>query len=357
MKKTLIALAALAATGAFAQSTVTLFGVVDATVAVGNGDVANKTQLTNSGYNSSRLGFKGVEDLGGGMQAGFWLEAGVNNDNGTGSATNVNNQTAGGAAAGMNGSQGLTFNRRSTVSLIGNFGEFRLGRDYTPNFWNLTMYDPFGTNGVGTTRALTGAGAIAGNVMSVRASNTIAYLSPTMGGFAAWGQLAMGENLSNLAGGADTVGNGAAIRVTYDMGPLSLGVAFNKTTIGANNDLSTTNIGGSYDMKVAKLMAFYQKDSASIAGSTDVTGYTLGALIPAGPGTARVSFANTDNGNSVKTNQFSLGYVYDMSKRTSLYGTFASVNNSGGASAALNGAVTTVNGSSNGYDLGIKHSF
>ena len=110
MKKSLIALAVLAASGAaMAQSSVTLFGVVDATYAYGSGSVSNKSQLTNSGYNSSRLGFRGVEDLGGGMSASFWLEAGLNNDNGTGGVTNTNNQ----AATSTGG--GLTFNRRSTV--------------------------------------------------------------------------------------------------------------------------------------------------------------------------------------------------------------------------------------------------
>ena len=81
MKKSLIALAVLAASGAaMAQSSVTLFGIVDATYAYGSGSVANKSQLTNSGYNSSRLGFRGVEDLGGGMSASFHLEAGLNNE-------------------------------------------------------------------------------------------------------------------------------------------------------------------------------------------------------------------------------------------------------------------------------------
>ncbi|HEY0837326.1 MAG TPA: porin, partial [Azospirillum sp.] len=79
MKKSLIALAVLAAAGAAsAQSSVTLFGIVDAVVTVGRGTVADRTQLTDSGYNSSRLGFRGTEDLGGGMSASFWLEAGLN---------------------------------------------------------------------------------------------------------------------------------------------------------------------------------------------------------------------------------------------------------------------------------------
>ena len=117
MKKSLVALAVLAASGAaMAQSSVTLFGIVDAGYAVGNGSISDKTSLRNSGYNSSRLGFRGVEDLGGGMKAGFHLEAGVNNDDGTGSASSAVNQAQ--TAANV-GTQGLTFNRRSVVTLSG----------------------------------------------------------------------------------------------------------------------------------------------------------------------------------------------------------------------------------------------
>jgi predicted porin len=75
MKKTLIALAAVAATSAaFAQSTVTMFGIVDAAVSVAKGDAADKTSMINSGYNSSRFGVRGTEDLGGGLKASFHLE-------------------------------------------------------------------------------------------------------------------------------------------------------------------------------------------------------------------------------------------------------------------------------------------
>jgi predicted porin len=346
MKKSLVALAALAVVGAAsAQSSVTLFGVVDATIAYGSGDVSNKTQLTNSGYNSSRLGFKGVEDLGGGLKASFHLEAGVNNDNGSGSATNDNNQAATNTTIGR--TQGLVFNRRSTVSLTGGFGEIRLGRDYTPQFWNLTVYDPFGTNGVGTTRAL---GAAAGQT-NVRASNSVAYLSPSFSGFTVWAQTYLGENASNAVSQA---GDGNAIRVSYDQGPLSAAVAFSKTITGSGTDVQSTNFGISYDLKVAQLIGMYSKDANT--NVHDVTGYTLGALVPMGQGTIRLALSNTDNGTA-KVDQFAIGYVYDFSKRTALYGTFATVNNSGGAAAALNGAVTKANGSSNGFDLGIRHAF
>jgi predicted porin len=174
-----------------AQSSVTLFGIVDAGYAVGNGSISDKTSLRNSGYNSSRLGFRGVEDLGGGMKAGFHLEAGVNNDDGTGSASSASNQAQ--TAANV-GTQGLTFNRRSTVSLDGKMGEVRLGRDYTPQFWSETAFDPFGTNGVGTNIAFN-----KGGTTGVRASNSIGYLSPSMGGVTLWAQTYMGENASTAA--------------------------------------------------------------------------------------------------------------------------------------------------------------
>jgi predicted porin len=351
MKRSLIALAALAVVGAAsAQSSVTMFGVVDATLAFGNGDTSNKTQLTNSGYNSSRFGVRGVEDLGGGLKASFHLEAGVQNDNGAAAATNTNNQATGGALAGMNGSQGLTFNRKSVVSVMGGMGELRLGRDYTPQFWSFTVFDPFGTNGVGTTQALNSS---AGGFTVVRASNSIGWKSPSYSGFGIWAQTYFGENASNAASQA---GDGSAIRVSYDQGPLSVAVAFAKTTTGAGTDVQTTNFAGSYNMGVAQLMAFWNKDANT--GAKDVVGYTIGALVPVKPaGTVRVSFSNSDNGNGAKTDKFALGYVHDMSKRTALYGTFASLSNSGGAAQALNGAATPANGSSTGFDIGVRHAF
>ena len=90
MKKSLIALATLAATtGAFAQSSVTIWGVVDAAVSRGTADGNTVTRLVGSGISSSQLGFRGTEDLGGGMGAHFWLEAGLSNDSGAGGATNT----------------------------------------------------------------------------------------------------------------------------------------------------------------------------------------------------------------------------------------------------------------------------
>jgi predicted porin len=342
MKKTLIALATLAATASFAQSTVTMFGVIDAAYASGSGSVSDKTQLKNSGYNSSRFGVRGTEDLGGGLSASFHLEAGVNNDDGTASASNTNNQAVTAANA---GTQGLTFNRRSTVSLTGGFGEVRLGRDYTPQFWTETAFDPFGTNGVGTNIAFN-----KGGVTGVRASNSIGYLSPSFSGVKVWVQTYMGENASTAA----KAGDGNAVRFSYDQGPLSLAFATSSTTIAAGTKNETSNIGGSYDLGVAKLMA--QSNKTKVTGAADTDGYVVGATAPMGAGTVRFSLSETDKAG-VKSNLTAIGYVYGLSKRTDLYATFASVKNKGGATAALNGAATAANQSSTGYDFGVKHSF
>ena len=349
MKKTLLAMAVLAASGAaFAQSSVTLFGVVDATLAFGRGDVANKTQLTNSGLNSSRLGFRGVEDLGGGLNGSFHLEAGVNNDDGSLSGTNVNNQALAADAPGVRaGSQGLTFNRRSTVSLGGGFGEVRLGRDYTPQFWNHTVYDAFGTNGVGT--SVLASSLNKGGPTFVRASNSIGYFLPgNLGGFNGQLQYSMGENVST--GTKD--GNGYGLRFGYGAGPIAANVAYSRTTYAAGN-ITTTNVGASYDFGVVKLMGLYDQDKN---GTVTGKGFNVGITAPVGAGEVRAAFS-TYKIDAVKANKIAVGYVHNLSKRTAAYATLARVSNSGGATQALNGSATSANGSSTGYDFGIRHSF
>lgn len=369
MKKSLVALAVLAAAGAAsAQSSVTLFGIVDATYAIGKGSVSNKTHLTNSGYNSSRLGFRGVEDLGGGMQAGFWLEAGLTNDDGTGAGSNVNNQAVGAfvPASGANapvraGTQGLTFNRRSTVSFgAKSWGEVRLGRDYTPHFWTLTVYDPFGTNGVGTTQTLLSG---TGGVTTIRASNSITYLyghgfnSTYVGGagFHAALQHYLGENNSGAANSSD--GKGTSMRLGYGAGPFSVAFATGTTKFAAGN-ITTTNFGGNYNLGVADLMAHYNTDKNKTTGVKQ-TGYLLGANVPMGAGMIRAAYSTSKSSaaGSAKSNKIALGYVHNLSKRTALYGTFARVTNNGGATQALNGALTAANQNSTGYDFGVRHAF
>jgi predicted porin len=384
MKKSLIALAAVAATGAaMAQSTVTVWGVVDAAVnksSVSGG--ASVTRLVGSGISSSQLGFRGSEDMGGGMRANFWLEAGLGNDSGAGAPTNTTNQATGGCAVvgspapttctggvSTNGTQGLTFARRSTVSLSGGFGEIRLGRDYTPQFWNWTVYDPFGTNGVGTTRTMNSSLAVGSAYggtggTAVRASNSITYLfnhaanatyAAGNNGLHAAVQMYMGENLSTAAGGTKKDGSGSGIRVGYNAGPLSLAVGYGRTEFVAG-DMTMTNFGGAYDLGVARVMAQITNDKA---GTVKGDGMLLGVTAPVGAGLVRASYSTYENKSTkAESKQTAVGYVHNLSKRTRAYVTYARISNSGGANATLVASGTGIaNASTTGWDIGMTHSF
>jgi predicted porin len=354
MKKSLLALAALTAFAgaASAQSSVTLFGILDVNAkrvtnetAAGSRSLAS---LSQDGIASSRLGFRGVEDIGGGVRAGFWLEAGLNPDTG-----------GQGGAAGAAGT--TTYNRRSTVSLMGGFGEIRLGRDYTPDFWNHTVYDPFGTNGVGnSTNTFT---ALNGATTLVRANNTIGYFLPALGGVFGQVQVAAGEG----AAGNKHVGG----RFGYAGGPVSVAVAFGRTTVTENPTVTwrRVNVGGSFNLGFMTLMAQYNvgEGSAASGPKPEIAHYLVGGAIPFGASTIKFSYVNSDGKGAIvnrDATQFAVGYQYDLSKRTAIYGTFARIANDG--NAANGGATYTIGGgpagqvagkNSTGYEFGVRHTF
>jgi len=323
----------------------TLFGVVDAGYSVGNGSVSDSTAMRTDRIGSSRLGFRGVEDLGGGMRAEFWLEAGVANDSGAGSATNSNNQAVTGLTSA--GTQGLTFNRKSTVGLVGSMGEIRLGRDYSPQFYPDAQYDPFGTNGVASSLI-----AYGGGLTAVRASNMIAYHSPNVSGFTVMLGSYMGENNTGAAAGKSGDGNG--IHVRYAQGKLALGIASSTTKSGAATEVKTSTMGGSYNFGVATVT--FNSNTVKNTGAVDLEGMMIGAMIPMAGGTLKFSNASLKQG-AAETKRNAVGFVMPLSKRTSLFATYARNGNSGGANRALNGAVTAANASSTGYDLGVNHTF
>ena len=347
MKKSLIALAVLAASGAaMAQSSVTLFGIVDAGVGRVSAGGTSVTGVTNSGLASSRLGFRGEEDLGGGLKAGFWLEGGMSNDTGTGQ---------GGGAAGP----GFEFKRRSTISLMGGFGEVRLGRELTVGYVNSTAADVFGDNGVG---ASIGKNHFAG-VIETRKGNGISYILPSnLGGFYGQVQYVFGEQLSNAA--YDKAGDYLGARLGYRNGPLDTAVGFAKGrgASSAADDADQFNIFASYDLGVVKPFIGFNQEKNKAAVEVKYQSYLLGLTAPVGPGTIRVSYNDVDKKNSGDDAQkFAIGYVYDLSKRTAIYGTYAHVKNKGAAAfgAAPGGLTfTTPAGQNvNGYEFGVRHSF
>ncbi|OPF62539.1 MULTISPECIES: porin [Hydrogenophaga] len=296
MKKTLIALAAVAATGvAFAQSSVTIYGKVEAGLQKMNGDSLKMTNI-----HGSRLGFRGAEDLGGGLQAKFQIEHRFSPDTGMDATY---------SPGGTNPTTGVVtpasstfWNGMSTVGLAGSFGEIRLGRYYSANFLGANNKpDPFGGDGAG---ALRGIGM---QTTHVRTANIIHY----SGSFS-------GVNVAVSTGlkeGAAKAHNSFA--VGYANGPLDVGVGADKD---AGSDV--TNAYATYDLGVAKL-AFGLGNKKTAAG-VKTEGLLFGATIPAGPGKVLVGVAQAKNKTTdTTTNQkVGLGYYYPLSKRTALEFTY-----------------------------------
>ncbi len=361
MEKSLVALAILATAGvASAQSSVTMSGFVDAALQHGSGSgvgSSSRSQLGDGAHTgSSRLRFRGTEDLGGGVSASFWLEARLSVDNGSGALTSLNNQVGG-----TTGGGGLTFNRRSTVSLASGMGELRLGRTMTPTFLNLDKFDPFATSGVGASQTFRGKLDLGGQT-ALSASNSISYFLPgKLGGVYGGFQHYLGEN-AKTGVATQNDGNGSQIHLGYANGPIDVALATSSTTYArtaTTGDIKHTNLGGSYNFGVAKAMASITRDGVDRTTSLNGKGSLIGVQVPMGAGQIRASYSRyeTDAAGKPESKKFALGYVYNLSKRTLLYTTFARVTNSGGAAQALNGAVTSANQNSTGYDFGLKHLF
>ena len=360
MKKSLIVLAALGAFAgvASAQSSVTLFGVVDLSVnSMKNGSTTIKS-MNSDQLNSNRLGFRGTEDLGGGMSASFWLEGGMANDTGSPS--------------------GFNFQRRSTVSLSGSFGEIRLGRDYTNTFSQVATFDAYGANGFGnfaniyasgqrstdTTPAVKGAslGAALGSgaTTAVRANNMIGYFTPgNLGGLYASFQVAANEGPATAAAANKYMG----ARLGYAAGPVNVSAAMSNTSTAFSDKYKVLNFGGSYNLGVAKILA--QWDQRKF-GALKYTSYQLSTSVPLGQGEFRASYArgNAQGGttNANDATLFGLEYIHNLSKRTALYTQYGRLSNKGASNLSLGG--TTSNAdilaggfSSTAYGLGVRHSF
>jgi len=356
MKKSLIALAALAAISAFAQSSVTLYGIADVGVTHGSGSLTSINKMSSGNISSSRLGVKGSEDMGAGLKANFVFEVDVNPTNGVGSAQVGSNVLgASGSATG-----GFSFNRQSYVGMSGNFGEVRLGRDYTPTFYIDASYDPFGVNGVGTNALFSQANA--NTISHLRASNAVSYTLPgNLGGFS--GQVAYATN--NAASGAAVGNDGkySGFNLGYAQGAFSAHVGSATFKQAAVGDVKTNSIAGSYDLGVVKLMAEASSDKFGAAGlNRKDSGTLFGLTAPLGNGSVRASYVSrktTKDGVTAdnKFDQASIGYIYSLSKRTTLYGTYSNVSNKGLSAVAVGGSTTAAGTSSSGYDIGLRHTF
>ena len=360
MKKSLLALAVLGAFvgAASAQSSVTIFGVVDLSVSqVKNDGTDARKSMNSNALNSNRFGFRGTEDLGGGLSARFHLEAGMGNDIGTAGGGNG----VGTAPAGSNGA--ALFNRRSTVTLAGGFGQLRMGREYTPSFWNTTIFDPQGTNGVGNSLNVSRA---AGSVLTyVRSNNSVGYHLPTMGGVYGEVMVAPGEG----AAGKYTGG-----RLGFAAGPVNVAAAVGNTSMNVAGTLKSKifNIAGSFKAGPATMMFQLNDDKTETAAGEDKESrILLGASIVMGQGEIRGSWVRADRKNNLTggtdeslddATQISVGYIYNLSPRTALYTQYASISNKGRANFSVAGgsaiaAAPTPGGKSTGLEAGLRHSF
>lgn len=347
MKKSLIALAVLGsmASVAAAQSSVTLFGIVDVNARYVKGGGQNMKLLGTSGNATSRWGLRGTEDLGGGLKAGFWLESALNPDNGTIDATRA-------------------WHRRASVSLSGDFGELRLGRYLVNDFTVWADFDPFATTGVGDAGKFHHAlGSGVSNM--TRADNIVGYFLPSnLGGLYGSFEVAAGEGVN----GNKYVGG----RLGYAAGPLNVTAGYSTSEV-AVNDYKRTSFAGSYDLGVAKLLGSYTQNKYGV-GDRKQTVVLIGATIPLGSGHIRTSFITANSNRNAEgfsaavpgvkgdSKQFAIGYVHDLSKRTAVYATVSRVTNDTNGRGLVVAPVRVVGmpaiGADNGgIDVGIRHSF
>lgn len=350
------AILAAAAPAAMAQTNVSVSGLVD--VFAGKlrnaGDANSRSVVNSGGMTTSWFGFKGSEDLGDGLKANFQLTSFIQADTGT---------------------QGrfpgdTLFSRDANVGLSGSFGAFSLGRELAPNFLPTILFNPFGDSFtfspliLHTDVPLFNGSSWTNSVASDTGwSNSIRYTTPNFGGLTANLHYQFGE----VAGSNGK--NNVGLNLLYFGGPLALTAFYHNAEINNPLNVPAGNVqpagnlplpsglsaarqtawmvGGSYDLKAAKLFATYGQTSHDIDLDDKTT--SLGATVPAGPGKFLAAWAQTKRsgtaiGADQKRNTTSIGYDYDMSRRTDLYAVF------------MNDRITAQN-NGNSFGVGIRHRF
>lgn len=305
MKKTLIALAVLAASGAaFAQSSVTLYGIADIALTKEKGTSA---QLTSGGVSSSRLGFKGTEDLGGGLKANFLLEEGIDLTSGA--------------------LKGEGFARQAYVGLSGGFGEVKLGNVYT-------AYDDISgaTNPVFDSVLSPTSEVWASTGYISNPGSNIYYASPSFGGVSGAVSYALDGSKQKVT----------SVNVKYEGGPVYVGFGYQDEADRTGNKF--TRVNGSYDLGVVKLLAGYGQVKPEVGAKTNE--YSFGVDVPLGSAltlSAGLASSKVDVDGSENMNSVGLGVAYSMSKRTTLYTGFRKENKAAGDTSL--------------FAAGVKHTF
>ncbi len=350
MKKSLLALAVLASIAgvASAQSSVTIYGVVDAGIAHERSSLGNVTKVATGQQSGNRLGFKGTEDLGGGLKANFQLENGFNLDTGT-------------SRQSVSATQSRLFGRQAWVGLSGNFGAVALGRQYNPLFVSLDTIDPFGTGLAGSSDKLM-------NPSNVRTDNAVTYSSNTYGGFSATGLYGTTETQGNAE-----AGNTLGLAANYSKGPLVVTLAFDKVNgiaatttppASAKGGQELLLLGATYNFGPVTAHAGFEAEQGTGVDHKDFRSYMIGATVPVGAGSIVTSFIVKDDRTSGEAGakQFAIGYLHSLSKRTNLYSSIAHINNDRDAAyvvgdASSGGTAVPASHNSTALSVGIRHKF
>ncbi|WP_443093322.1 porin [Duganella dendranthematis] len=343
-----------------AQSNVTIYGLVDAGIVSERGGAAgNVTKVTSGIGGQSRLGFRGTEDLGNGLSAIFQLETGFKADDGTLDSTNT------------------IFNRQAFVGLKSKeAGQLTIGRQYTPLYLAQSQVaDPFGAGYAGTIKNLfPSAGA------NTRVSNALVYSTPTAGGFSADALYSLGEQQ-----GSATAGRQFGLGLNYAQGPLNARLVYNNknndtaatlTTAAKQQDTGrNTMFAANYDFQVVKAFFAYGADkgvnSAVLPNSANPYNYTVapknstdsnevlvGAQIPVGSGSIMASYIRKNDKTAFNqdADQWALGYLYNLSKRTGVYLAYAKIKNKNGAGYTV-GNNNEAGSGDKAFNAGIRHAF
>lgn len=336
------AIALAAACAAQAQSSVTVYGIVDLFVQYGKGD-STQLAVQSGGVSGSRLGFKGSEDLGSGLKAQFQLEQGILAD--TGALANTTN----------------VWSRQAWVGLSSDaWGALIAGRQTIPQYDILDAFDTFGT-GVGSSSS---SGIVS---TTSRANNSLKYRLPTMGGFSGVALVGAGETTSSAINSGDNA-NVYALGGTYTAGPFSAGLALNvfKRATNAQVDARYVMVTAAYDLGVAKVSGAVQKvRNLSGVDGVDRNEAMLGVSVPVTERntlSAAIGQVSTVGNADLNARQWTLGATHVMSKRTSFYGVLSGIDNSALTSyttTAANGLGPTTSAGKDvtSLQVGIRHAF
>ena len=325
MKKTLVAVAALAASAAFAQSSVTLYGVADAYFGSEKIAGVSQTVVNDGGLSQSRIGVSVKEDLGAGLSAFAVIEGAVALDTGAG---------------------GLNANRKSVVGLSGDFGAVSLGRQNTPleNTIENTI-DAQGNSAFSAVYAAVGGTAAAAGVTVNTYGNSVRYDSPNFDGFSGAVQLNFGENKTPTT----SADRGVSLNLTYANGPVAVAFAHQSDKIGFGGTTDrTTTVGGSYDFGPAKLNLGYGR-TTDVIGTNDGRALSVGVTVPVGAFTVIGQYANAKVSNIAGSSKsFGLEGRYALSKRTTVYAGYNDTKQNIGGGANIK---------TNRFGVGMRHVF